>query len=89
LEQGKWVTLKWQDYKIFTNLTSGRQALLQRIVIRMNVQKQIKGCISIQPEPRRCDMQALRRIILQVMPACKLWFLDGKNSENKTVYNGK
>jgi len=32
-------------------------------------------------------MQALHRMILQVMPACKLWFLDGKNSENKTVSN--
>ena len=32
-------------------------------------------------------MQALHRIILQVMPACKLWFLDGKDSENKTVSN--
>ena len=40
-----------------------------------------------QPEPKRSDMQALHRIILQVMPACKLWFLDGKNSENKTVSN--
>jgi hypothetical protein len=29
----------------------------------------------------------LHRIILEVMPACKLWFLDGKNSENKTVSN--
>ena len=32
-------------------------------------------------------MQALHRTILQVMPACKLWFLDGKNSEGKTVSN--
>jgi hypothetical protein len=32
-------------------------------------------------------MQALHRIILQVMPACKLWFLDGKDSEKKTVSN--
>jgi hypothetical protein len=32
-------------------------------------------------------MQALHRVILQVMPACKLWFFDGKNSENKTVSN--
>ena len=32
-------------------------------------------------------MEALHRSILQVMPACKLWFLDGKNSENKTVSN--
>jgi hypothetical protein len=32
-------------------------------------------------------MQALHRIILDVRPACKLWFLDGKNIENKTVSN--
>ena len=32
-------------------------------------------------------MQALHGIILEVMPECKLWFLDGKNSENKTVSN--
>lgn len=32
-------------------------------------------------------MQALHHIILELMPACKLWFLDGKNSENKTVSN--
>jgi hypothetical protein len=32
-------------------------------------------------------MQALHGIILQVMPACKLWFLDGKDSTGKTVSN--
>lgn len=32
-------------------------------------------------------MQALHSIILQAMPACKLWFLDGKDSEGKTVSN--
>ena len=32
-------------------------------------------------------MQELHRIILEMVPACKLWFLDGKNSENKTVSN--
>jgi hypothetical protein len=53
----------------------------------MNVQAQIKEYITSQPEPKRSDMQALHRIILEVMPACKLWFLDGKNSENKTVSN--
>jgi hypothetical protein len=53
----------------------------------MNVQEQIQKYISSQPEPKRSDMEALHRIILQVMPACKLWFLDGKNSENKTVSN--
>jgi hypothetical protein len=53
----------------------------------MNIQEQIEEYIASQPEPKRTDMQALHSIILQVMPACKLWFLDGKNSENKTVSN--
>jgi hypothetical protein len=53
----------------------------------MNVQEQFKKHITSQPEPKRSDMQELHRIILQVMPACKLWFLDGKNSEGKTVSN--
>ena len=53
----------------------------------MNEQGQITEYISSQPEPKRSDMQELHRIILEVRPACKLWFLDGKDSENKTVSN--
>ncbi len=53
----------------------------------MNVQEQIKKYITSQPESKRSDMQALHLLTLQVMPACKLWFLDGKDSENKTVSN--
>jgi len=53
----------------------------------MNVQEQIQNYISSQPEPKCSDMQALHRVILQVMPACKLWFLDGKDNEGKTVSN--
>lgn len=53
----------------------------------MNVQGQINEYITGQPEPKRSDMQALHRIILHVMPACKLWFLDGKNSDHKIVSN--
>jgi hypothetical protein len=53
----------------------------------MNTQVQIKEYIAGQPEPKRSDMQALHKMILQVKPDCKLWFLDGKNSENKTVSN--
>ena len=53
----------------------------------MNVQKQIKEYITNQPEPKRNDMQELHHIILQVMPKCKLWFLDGKDSKGKTVSN--
>ena len=53
----------------------------------MNVQEQIKTYITSQPEPKRSDMQELHRIILQVMPACKLWFLDGKDDKGKIVSN--
>ena len=53
----------------------------------MNVQEQIEEYITSQPEPKRTDMHELHRSILQIMPACKLWFLDGKNSENKIVSN--
>jgi len=53
----------------------------------MNVQGQIQKYIGIQPEPKRSDMEALHRTILEVMPGCKLWFLDGKDSEKKTVSN--
>lgn len=53
----------------------------------MNVQQQIKDYINSQPEAKRTDMQALHRIILQIIPACKLWFLDGKDSNNKFVSN--
>jgi|SRR5439155_10133581 len=53
----------------------------------MNVQEQIKKYIASQPEPKRSDMQELHRLTLQVLPRCKLWFDDGKNSENKTVSN--
>ena len=53
----------------------------------MDVQKQIQKYIDTQPEPKRSDMQALHRIILEVKPTCKLWFLDGKDSDGKAVSN--
>ena len=53
----------------------------------MNVQEEIKKYIASQSEPKRSDMQALHKFILQTLPGSKLWFLDGKNSEGKTVSN--
>lgn len=53
----------------------------------MNVQEQIKEYITSQPEPKRSDMQTLHQHILQVLPKCKLWFLDGKGEKGKTVSN--
>ena len=53
----------------------------------MNTEEQIAAYIISQPELKRNDMQALHLIILKIKPACKLWFLDGKDSEGKTVSN--
>ena len=53
----------------------------------MNVEEQIQAYITSQPEAKRSDIQELHSFILTIMPGCKLWFLDGKNSENKTVSN--
>ena len=53
----------------------------------MNVKERVQSYIAGQPEPKRSDMEALHRVILGVKPACKLWFLDGKNDEGKTVSN--
>jgi hypothetical protein len=53
----------------------------------MNIEEQINQYINSQPEQKRIDMQALHLRMLHILPACKLWFLDGKNSENKIVSN--
>lgn len=53
----------------------------------MDIQEQIREYIGTQPEAKRSDMQELHRIIPELKPGCQLWFLDGKNSENKTVSN--
>lgn len=53
----------------------------------MNIQEQIKEYISTQPETKRADIDALHSRVLQVMPKCKLWFLDGKDNKGKAVTN--
>ena len=53
----------------------------------MTIQEQIQDYINSHPEIKRNDMQELHNIILNLMPECQLWFLNGKNSENKTVSN--
>ena len=53
----------------------------------MDIQEQIKAYITSQPEPKRTDIQVLHQHILQVLPGCKLWFLDGKDDKGKTVTN--
>jgi hypothetical protein len=54
----------------------------------MDVVAQIDEYIVSQPEPKRSDMQALHRMILEeIRPTGELWFLDGKDSNNKVVSN--
>jgi hypothetical protein len=53
----------------------------------MSVHTQINDYIAAQPERKRGDMQALHDIVLGLMPACRLWFLDGKDERGRTVSN--
>ncbi len=53
----------------------------------MNTLEQIKKYIDSQSEPKRSDVQALHQRILQVLPNCRLWFLDGKDDKGKIVSN--
>ena len=53
----------------------------------MSISEQIEEYITKQPEVKAYDMKALHQLILGLIPNCKLWFLDGKNIENKVVSN--
>lgn len=53
----------------------------------MNIQEQIKQYIDSLPEPKRADIAALHKRILQLSPNCKLWFLDGRDDKGKVVTN--
>ena len=48
---------------------------------------QITEYLAAQPERKRGDMQALHEMMLRLMPGCRLWFLDGKDEEGRTVSN--
>ncbi len=53
----------------------------------MNVAEHIKKYIDSQPEPKHADLETLHQRILQVLPTCKLWFLDGKDENGKIISN--
>lgn len=53
----------------------------------MTVQEQINEHIASHAEPKRSEMQKLHELIIRALPGCKLWFSDGKDSNNKTVTN--
>lgn len=53
----------------------------------MNIPEQIKKYIDSHPEPKRADIETLHQRIMQAIPKCKLWFLDGKDDNGKIVTN--
>jgi len=53
----------------------------------MTVKAQIKDYIGSLPESKSSELQELQRFILKIMPACKRWFLDGRDSAGKIVSN--
>jgi hypothetical protein len=53
----------------------------------MTIDAQIEAYINNQTEQKRSEMKTLHRTILKLMPHCRLWFLDGTNSEGKIVSN--
>ena len=67
--------------KFIKNKTSMTEVKLNK------VEEQIENYINSLAETKRSDLQTLHQLTLQVSPACKLWFLDGKNSEGKIVSN--
>ena len=53
----------------------------------MTVKAQIKDYIAGLPDPKSSELQELHQFILKIMPACKCWFLDGRDSDGKIVSN--
>jgi hypothetical protein len=53
----------------------------------MDIQEQIEQFIIGQPQPKRSEMQALHKLIINILPKGKLWFDDGKSNPNQADIN--
>lgn len=53
----------------------------------MSIPEQIAAYINSQPGPKRSEMQSLHHTVMEIIPAGRLWFLDGKNDAGKVVSN--
>lgn len=53
----------------------------------MEIQEQITEYLATLPEQKAVEMEMLHKLILQILPECKLWFLDGKDDNGKTISN--
>ena len=74
-------------YGIAGSLAGKTHAIQFPIFVPMTTLQQIKNYLASLPGSKRSDMLALHNFIGKLMPTCKLWFLDGKNSEGKIVSN--
>lgn len=53
----------------------------------MTIVEQIEDYIATQPEPKCSELKTLHQRIIQLLPGCKLWYLDGKDDKGKVVTN--
>jgi hypothetical protein len=53
----------------------------------MDAGKKIDAYIAGQPAPKADQLRALHRLMLEIAPGSRLWFLDGKDETGKTVSN--
>lgn len=52
-----------------------------------DVHTQITTYLAAQPERKRDDLQTLHTMMLRLMPGSRLWYLDGKDEDGRTVSN--
>lgn len=52
-----------------------------------NTRQQIANYLDSLPEDKRKALGSLHQFMLRLMPNEPLWYLDGKNKENKTIAN--
>ena len=55
--------------------------------LNMNMHTQITAYLAAQPDRKRADLQTLHDMMLRLMPDSRLWFLDGKDEDGRTVSN--
>jgi len=53
----------------------------------MSIQEQIDKYINEQADAKRSDMEVLHQMIIGLFPEVKLWFLNGKDDNDKIVSN--
>ena len=65
----------------------GGRAKLKKATLAMGVREQIDGYIGAQSPAKSEELRDLHRRILEISPAAKLWFLDGRDDDGRVVSN--